>query len=93
MRQRNTYQGNSVVPWQKTKISLEDHGNIVGSVGPLNGLPGNTQGTGSHACEIVDTSRIKARRMVDDALQVKAFWSNKNLNPRFVSWHMCKAKS
>ncbi|XP_057539236.1 protein ALWAYS EARLY 3 isoform X2 [Amaranthus tricolor] len=69
LRQRNTYQGNSVVPWQKTKISLEDHGNIVGSVGPLNGLPGNTQGTGSHACEIVDTSRIKARRMVDDALQ------------------------
>ncbi|XP_021862140.2 protein ALWAYS EARLY 3 isoform X1 [Spinacia oleracea] len=66
LRQRNTYQGNSLVPWQKTKASLDDHGSIVSS---LNCLPCDSQGAGSHVCEIVDTSVIKARKMVDAAVQ------------------------
>ncbi|XP_021727746.1 protein ALWAYS EARLY 3-like isoform X3 [Chenopodium quinoa] len=66
LRQRNTYQGNSLVPWQKTKSNLDDHGSFVSS---LNCLPCDSQRTGSHVCEIVDTSRIKARKMVDAALK------------------------
>lgn len=66
LRQRNTYQGISLIPWQKAKASLEDHSGIISS---LNCLPCDSQATGSHVCEIVDTSRIKARKMVDAALQ------------------------
>ncbi|XP_021738087.1 protein ALWAYS EARLY 3-like isoform X3 [Chenopodium quinoa] len=66
LRQRNTYQGNSLVPWQKTKANLDDHGSVVSS---LNCFPCDSQRTGSHVCEIVDTSRIKARKMVDAALK------------------------
>ncbi|XP_010667784.2 protein ALWAYS EARLY 3 isoform X2 [Beta vulgaris subsp. vulgaris] len=66
LRQRNTYQGNSLVPWQTSKTSLEDHSSIVSS---LNCLPCDSQRTVSHVCEIIDTSRIKARNMVDAALK------------------------
>ncbi|XP_074292282.1 protein ALWAYS EARLY 3 isoform X2 [Silene latifolia] len=67
LRQRNTYQGNSGLTGHKPMSILEHRGNIVT---PLNCLPPDSQETGSQVYEIVDSSRVNARKMVDAVLQV-----------------------
>ncbi|KAK9664259.1 hypothetical protein RND81_14G029300 [Saponaria officinalis] len=67
LRQRNTYQGNSALTGHKPMSGFEHHGNTVSS---FNCLPPDSQETGSHVYEIVDTSRVNARKMVDAVLQV-----------------------
>ncbi|KAI8002837.1 Protein ALWAYS EARLY 3 [Camellia lanceoleosa] len=66
LRQRNTYQGSSPLTWPKITANLGDFG------GPLSSFeqPANhPQESGSHVHEIVESSRIKARMMVDAAMQ------------------------
>ncbi|KAL9237677.1 hypothetical protein vseg_012198 [Gypsophila vaccaria] len=67
LRQRNTYQGNSVLTGLKPMAGAELQVNIASS---FNCLPSDSQETGSHVYEIVDTSRVNARKMVDAVLQV-----------------------
>ncbi|KAH9608431.1 hypothetical protein KSS87_013207, partial [Heliosperma pusillum] len=67
LRQRNTYQGNSGLTGHKPMSSLEHRGNLVTS---FNCLPPDSQETGSQVYEIVDSSRVNARKMVDAVLQV-----------------------
>lgn len=66
LRQRNTYQGNSALPWQKSLASIEER---VGPNSAVNRLSCDSQETGSHVYEIVENSRAKARKMVDAAIQ------------------------
>ncbi|CAL5347002.1 unnamed protein product [Camellia sinensis] len=66
LRQRNTYQGSSPLTWPRITANLGDSG------GPLSSSeqPANhPQESGSHVHEIVESSRIKARMMVDAAMQ------------------------
>lgn len=66
LRQRNTYQGNPQLPWQKPMATLEDRGSLIST---FSRLPNDSQETGSHVYEIVENSRVKARKMVDAAIQ------------------------
>ncbi|KAL8171406.1 hypothetical protein V2J09_023210 [Rumex salicifolius] len=63
LRQRNTYQGNSPQLPQKT-AGLDDRGLVTFGCSRL-----DIQESASHVSEIVETSRIKARKMVDAAMQ------------------------
>ncbi|KAH9624122.1 hypothetical protein KSS87_020587 [Heliosperma pusillum] len=67
LRQRNTYQGNSGLTGHKPMSSIEHRGNVVTS---FNSLPPDSQETGSQVYEIVDSSRVNARKMVDAVFQV-----------------------
>lgn len=66
LRQRNTYQGSSALPWQKSLASIEERG---GPNNTVNQLSSDSHETGSHVYEIVENSRAKARKMVDAAIQ------------------------
>ncbi|XP_020256591.1 protein ALWAYS EARLY 2-like isoform X1 [Asparagus officinalis] len=65
MRQRNTYPGNSTPPWQK---SIDGSAIPVAHQGSFNPLL-LSQDSGSDVLEIVQSSRQKARSMVDVAVQ------------------------
>ncbi|XP_077218287.1 protein ALWAYS EARLY 3-like isoform X2 [Tasmannia lanceolata] len=67
LRQRNTYQGNSM----PSSVS-RPMGNSGGTVGPLSSFDRSaflTQDSGSQVVEILDSSRRRARTMVDAAMQ------------------------
>ncbi|XP_052188738.1 protein ALWAYS EARLY 3 isoform X2 [Diospyros lotus] len=66
LRRRNTYQGSSTLTWPRNTANSGDSG------GPLNSIdkPANhQQESASHVHEIVESSRTKARTMVDAAVQ------------------------
>ncbi|KAF7144937.1 hypothetical protein RHSIM_Rhsim04G0219400 [Rhododendron simsii] len=66
LRQRNTYQGSSPLARLRTAANLGDSGGPLSSVDqPANHL----QESGPHVHEIVESSRTKARTMVDAAMQ------------------------
>lgn len=67
LRQRNTYRGNSPVTWPKPMASLADPGGLMSSFDCSSCY---TQESGTHVVEIVESSRKKARTMVDAAMQV-----------------------
>ncbi|KAL6009859.1 hypothetical protein ACLOJK_000290 [Asimina triloba] len=67
LRQRNTFQGNSIPPWFSRPV-----GNSGGPAGPPSSFDHSTfstQDSGSQVVEIVESSRQKARTMVDAAMQ------------------------
>ncbi|KAK6930448.1 DIRP domain, partial [Dillenia turbinata] len=66
LRQRNTYQGNSSFTWMKPVPNFGDSGGVAKS---LNRSACQAQELGSHIVEIVQSSRNKARTMVDKAMQ------------------------
>lgn len=66
MRERNTYLGNSTPPWHKPIDSSAGPVSHHGSFNPVL----LAQDSGSHVLEIVQSSRQKARTMVDVAVQV-----------------------
>ncbi|KAK6914463.1 DIRP domain, partial [Dillenia turbinata] len=66
LRQRNTYQGNPSLTWMKPLPNYGDSGGLAKS---LNRSACQTQELGSHIVEIVQSSRNKARTMVDKAMQ------------------------
>ncbi|XP_044498764.1 protein ALWAYS EARLY 3-like [Mangifera indica] len=66
LRQRNTYQGNMPVIWSKPMASLGDPSAHSSS---YDYSAYQTQESGSHVAEIVESSRIKAQKMVDAAVQ------------------------
>lgn len=66
LRQRNTYRGNSPVTWPKPMASLADPGGLMSSFDCSSCY---TQESGTHVVEIVESSRKKARTMVDAAMQ------------------------
>lgn len=69
LRQRNTYQGNPVIPWLNHPANATIRGG--------NQCPSSFDGfsisqeSGSSVVEIVKGSRLKAHRMVDAAIQVQ----------------------
>ncbi|XP_058209241.1 protein ALWAYS EARLY 3 isoform X2 [Rhododendron vialii] len=66
LRQRNTYQGSLPLARLRTTANLGDSGGPLSSVDqPANHL----QESGPHVHEIVESSRTKARTMVDAAMQ------------------------
>lgn len=64
LRQRNTYQGNMALAWSKPGTNFVEFGN------ELSFDRGQTIESGPHVNEIIDSSRTKARAMVDAAMQV-----------------------
>lgn len=64
LRQRNTYQGNILQIPNKAIAGLDDRGLVTFGSSRL-----DAQESASHVSEIVETSRIKARKMVDAAMQ------------------------
>nr|DAD33388.1 TPA_asm: hypothetical protein HUJ06_012239 [Nelumbo nucifera] len=66
LRQRNTYHGNSPLPWMKPQPSSG------GPIGPssFDHTEFFPQESGSHVAEIVENSRLKAQAMVHTAIQV-----------------------
>uniref|UniRef100_A0A5B6Z075 SANT domain-containing protein n=1 Tax=Davidia involucrata TaxID=16924 RepID=A0A5B6Z075_DAVIN len=66
LRQRNTYQGNSPLMWPRPTVNFGDSGGLLSSI---DHSASHTQESGSHANEIVESSRTKARTMVDAAMQ------------------------
>lgn len=68
LRQRNTYQGNIPLLWSKSMASLGDPSAHSSS---FDYMAYQTQESGSHVAEIVESSRTKAQKMVDAAVQVR----------------------
>lgn len=68
LRQRNTYQGNMLLPWSKTMAGLGDLGGLSSS---FDHSAYQSQESGPHVAEIIESSRTKAQKMVDVALQVR----------------------
>ncbi|KAG8372968.1 hypothetical protein BUALT_Bualt12G0122200 [Buddleja alternifolia] len=66
LRQRNTYQGNIPLSWPRLVTNLADSG---GALNSLDHSARQSQESGSQANEIIDSSRAKARAMVDAAIQ------------------------
>ncbi|XP_015573347.1 protein ALWAYS EARLY 3 isoform X2 [Ricinus communis] len=66
LRQRNTYQGNNPQMWMKPMTYI---GEPVGHCSLFDRSADETQESGSHVAEIVETSRAKAQTMVDAAMQ------------------------
>lgn len=67
LRQRNTYHGNSTHAWVR---SIENSGGAAGPPDSCNPSAFLNQDSGSHVAEIVESSRRKARTVVDAAMQV-----------------------
>lgn len=67
MRQRNTYHGNSTHAWVRP---IENLGGPPGPLDSCNPSSFLNQDSGSHVAEIVESSRRKARTVVDAAVQV-----------------------
>lgn len=70
MRQRNTYHGNSTHAWVRP---IENSGGPAGPPDSCNPSAFLNQDSGSHVAEIVESSRRKARTVVDAAVQVDLF--------------------
>lgn len=68
LRQRNTYQGTSSVRLLKPLAKIGEHGCQLSS---FDHSMHHAQESVSHVAEIVESSRTKARSMVDAAMQVK----------------------
>ncbi|XP_057485696.1 protein ALWAYS EARLY 3-like isoform X1 [Actinidia eriantha] len=66
LRQRNTYQGNSLLTWSKAAVNFEEPN---GSSSAFDQPANHTEESGTHVHEIVESSRIKAKAMVDAAMQ------------------------
>ncbi|WCJ23526.1 DIRP Myb-like DNA-binding domain [Euphorbia peplus] len=66
LRQRNTYQGNNQYMWLKPFAAA---GEPAGHCGSFDQSTDENQESGSHAAEIVESSRVKAQTMVDAAMQ------------------------
>ncbi|XP_038971849.1 protein ALWAYS EARLY 2-like isoform X2 [Phoenix dactylifera] len=66
LRQRNTYHGNSTHAWVR---SIENSGGAAGPPDSCNPSAFLNQDSGSHVAEIVESSRRKARTVVDAAMQ------------------------
>ncbi|KAM7488190.1 hypothetical protein LguiB_025674 [Lonicera macranthoides] len=66
LRQRNTYQGNFSHTWPRPMANLVDSG---GGLLTSSDRSANHVETSAHANEIVESSRTKARTMVDAAMQ------------------------
>ncbi|KAH6808743.1 hypothetical protein C2S51_026526 [Perilla frutescens var. frutescens] len=66
LRERNTYQGRLQLTWPRTLMGLADPGSTLSS---FDRSACQTQEVGAHVNEIMDSSRTKARTMVDAALQ------------------------
>ncbi|KAI3459287.1 hypothetical protein Pfo_015950 [Paulownia fortunei] len=65
LRQRNTYQGNIPLAWPRPGTNFADPGDELS----FDRSACQTCESGSHANEIIDSSRTKARAMVDAAVQ------------------------
>ncbi|KAL8486249.1 hypothetical protein ACS0TY_023092 [Phlomoides rotata] len=65
LRQRNTYQGNIALGWSRSGTSFADRGGVFSSARSAS----QTCESGTHVNEIVDSSRVEARAMVDAAMQ------------------------
>ncbi|VFQ88984.1 unnamed protein product [Cuscuta campestris] len=63
LRQRNTYQGNASLSWPRPFANFGDSGGISDS------YTNQVQELGSHISEIIESSKVKARTMVDAAMQ------------------------
>ncbi|KAL0393230.1 UNVERIFIED_CONTAM: protein ALWAYS EARLY 3 [Sesamum radiatum] len=66
LRQRNTYQGNTPLAWPRPGSNLADPG---GELSSCDRSACQNHDSGSHANEIINSSRTKARAMVDAAVQ------------------------
>lgn len=66
LRERNTYQGKYSVPWPRPVTNLADPGSTLTS---YDRSASQAQEVGAHVNEIMDSSRTKARTMVDAAMQ------------------------
>nr|GMD85305.1 protein ALWAYS EARLY 3-like [Ipomoea batatas] len=66
LRQRNTYQGSISLNWPRPVANFGDSGGIVST---FDCYTNQTQEPGSHINEIIESSKIKARTMVDAAVQ------------------------
>lgn len=71
LRQRNTYPGNPLPPWQKPQAGSSD---IVGPMTSVDNFPLNNNQLASNVVEIVNNSRLEAHKLVHTALQVIKFW-------------------
>lgn len=67
LRERNTYQGKYSVTWPRPVTNFADPGSALTS---YDRPASQTQEVGAHVNEIMDSSRTKARTMVDAAMQV-----------------------
>lgn len=67
LRQRNTYHGNQLPSYP---ISMENGGTITGAPDPYNRFGYINPESGSQVMEVIETSRCKAKMMVDVAVQV-----------------------
>lgn len=65
LRQRNTYHGQTQTAWSKSIASPGGH------LSSLDLVAHQPKESASHVAEIVGTSRIKAQKMVDAAVQVR----------------------
>ncbi|KAL3519017.1 hypothetical protein ACH5RR_021606 [Cinchona calisaya] len=66
LQQRNTYPGNISLAWPRPVTNLGDPGSLLSS---LDHSTSQSHESGSHINEIIESSRKKARTMVDVALQ------------------------
>ncbi|ONM29134.1 Protein ALWAYS EARLY 3 [Zea mays] len=66
LRQRNTYHGNQLPSYP---ISMENGGTITGAPDPYNRFGYINPESGSQVMEVIETSRCKAKMMVDVAVQ------------------------
>lgn len=67
LRQRNTYRANPVQSYPK---SMENGGAFTGAPDPYNLFGYINPESGSQVIEIIETSRCRAKTMVDVAIQV-----------------------
>ncbi|XP_042037085.1 protein ALWAYS EARLY 3-like isoform X2 [Salvia splendens] len=75
LRERNTYQGKFPPAWPRPLLGLADPGNTFNS---FDRSACQTQEVGSHVNEIMDSSKTKARTMVDAALQAISSLTNRD---------------
>uniref|UniRef100_A0A2N9IY91 HTH myb-type domain-containing protein n=1 Tax=Fagus sylvatica TaxID=28930 RepID=A0A2N9IY91_FAGSY len=81
LRQRNTYQDSSPHMVLKPMTSLGDPG---GQLSSFDCCTGHTQESGSHVDEIVESSRTKARTMVDVAMQAVSSFKKRGVNIEWI---------
>ncbi|KAL8524983.1 hypothetical protein ACS0TY_014569 [Phlomoides rotata] len=74
LRERNTYQGKCSIPWPRPVSNLADPGSTLSS---FDRSACQTQEVGAHVNEIMDSSRTKARTMVDAAMQAISSLKNR----------------
>ncbi|KAL1543106.1 protein ALWAYS EARLY 3-like isoform X2 [Salvia divinorum] len=75
LRERNTYQGKFPLTWPRPLLGFADPGSAFNS---FDRSACQTQEVGSHVNEIMDSSRTKARTMVDAALQAISSLKNRD---------------